>query len=74
MFHLTFVQIGVFDWLSGRQKASIFIKMFKNLLRNHIEDEAETWHTCLGHYPVRKLYFLFRSDKNSGCYGNLKFP
>ena len=37
MFHITFVQIGVFDWLSGRQK------MFKNLLlRNHMEDEAET--------------------------------
>ena len=47
MFHITFVQIGVFDWLSGRQKASSFIKMFKNfLLRNHMEDEAETWHTC----------------------------
>ena len=23
-FHITFVQIGVFDWLSGRQKGSIF--------------------------------------------------
>ena len=58
MFHITFVQIGVFDWLSGQQKASIFIKMFKNLLlRNHIEDEAETWHTCLGHYPLQKLCF-----------------
>ena len=44
------VQIGEFDWLSGRQKGSIFVKMFKNLLlRNHIGDEAETWHTCLGH-------------------------
>ena len=42
MFHITFVQIGVFDWLSGRQKGSIFVKMFKNLLlRNHKEDEAE---------------------------------
>ena len=70
MFHITFVEIGVFDWLSGRQKATIFIKMFKNLLRNHMEDEAETWHTCLG----QKLCFLFRWDKNSGCYGNLKFP
>ena len=50
MFYRTFVQIGVFNWLSGRQKVSIFIKMFKNLLlRNHMEDEAETWHTCLGH-------------------------
>ena len=45
--HITFVQIGKFDWLSGRQKGSIFVKMFKNLLpRNHMEDEAETWHTC----------------------------
>ena len=36
--------------LIGRQKGSIFIKMFKNLLlRNHKGDEAETWHTCLGH-------------------------
>ena len=32
---MTFVQIGEFDWLSGRQKGSIFVKMFKNrLLRN----------------------------------------
>ena len=49
MFHMTFVQICEFDWLFGRQKGSIFVKMFKNLLRNHIWDEAETWHTCLGH-------------------------
>ena len=49
-FHMSFVQIGEFDWLSGRQKGSIFVKMFKNLLlRNHLGDEAETWHTCLGH-------------------------
>ena len=75
MFLITFVQIGVFDWLSGRQKGSIFVKMFKNLLRNHMEDEAETWQSCfLGHYLLQKLCFLFRSNKNSGCYGNLKFP
>ena len=49
--------------------------MFKNLLlRNYKGDEAETWHTCLGHQPLQKLGFLFRSDKNSGSYGNLKFP
>ena len=48
MFHMTFVQLGEFDWLSGRQKGSIFVKMFKNL-RNHIGDEGDTWHTCLGH-------------------------
>ena len=50
MFHMTFVQIGEFDWFSGRQKGSIFVKMFKNLLlSNNIGDEAQTWHTCLGH-------------------------
>ena len=50
MFLMTFVQIGEFDWLSVRQKGSIFVKMFKNLLlRNQNEDEAETWYTCLGH-------------------------
>ena len=55
---MTFVQIGEFDWLSGRQIGSIFVKMFKNLLlRNNIGDEAETWHTCLGHYPLQKLRF-----------------
>ena len=55
---MTFVQIGEFDWLSGRQKGSIFVKIFKNLLlRNHIGDEAKTWHTCLGHKPLYKLCF-----------------
>ena len=49
-FHMTFVEIGIFDRLSGRQKGSIFEKTFKNLLlRNFMEDVAETWHTCLGH-------------------------
>ena len=48
-FHTTFVQIGEFDRMLVRQKGSIFVKMFKNLLlRNHKGDEAETWHTCLG--------------------------
>ena len=47
---MTFVQIGKIDWMPGRQKGSNFVKMFKNLhLRNHMGDEAETWHTCLGH-------------------------
>ena len=36
-----------------------FLKMFKNLLlRNHKGDEAETWHTCLGHWLLYKLCFL----------------
>ena len=60
MFHITFVQIGVFDWLSGQQKGSIFLKMFKNLhLRNHMKDEAETWHTCLGHGPLQSYVSYF---------------
>ena len=34
-------------------------------------DEAETWHSCIGHCPLQKLcFFLFRSDKNYGCYTN----
>ena len=75
MFHVTFVQLDIFDWLLGRQKGSIFVKTFKNLLlRNHMEDVSETWQTCLGHYPLQKLCFFTSSDKNSGCYGNLKFP
>ena len=56
---MTFVQIGAFDWLSGRQKGSIFVKMFKNLLRNRMEDEAQTWHTCIGYYPLQSYDFYF---------------
>ena len=34
----------------GGKKGRFSYKMFKNLLhRNHIGDEVETWHTCLGH-------------------------
>ena len=55
---MTFVQIGIFDWLSGRQKGSIFVKMFKNLLlRNHMENEAETLYNCSGHYIIQNLCF-----------------
>ena len=58
MFHITFVKIGAFDWLTGRQKGIIFVTLLKNLLlRKHKEDEAKTWHTCLGHYPLQKLCF-----------------
>ena len=53
MFHITFVKIGVFDWLLGRQKGSIFVKMFKNLLLRS-QDEAETWHTL----PSTKVMFF----------------
>ena len=59
MFHTTFAQIALFDWLTRRHKGSIFEKIFKILLlRNRMKDEAETWHTCIGHCPLQKLCFL----------------
>ena len=49
LLFIDFGPIGEFDWLSGREKGYIFVKMFKNLLlRNDKGDEAETWYTCLG--------------------------
>ena len=55
---MTFVQIGEFDLLSGRQKGSIFVKIFKILpLRYRKENEAEAWHTCKGHRPLQNLFF-----------------
>ena len=72
MFHTTFVQIAKFYLLTGQLEGYISEIIFKILLlRNRKGDEAETWHTCIGHYPLQKLCLLFRSDKNSGCYGNL---
>ena len=73
MFHMTFVQIALFIWLTGATSRVNFRKIFTILLKNRKEDEAETWHTYIGHCPLQMLCFLFRSDKNSGCYGNLKF-
>ena len=34
-----------------------FRKIFKILLRNCKEDEAETLHTCIGHCPLQKYVF-----------------
>ena len=46
-FHMTFVQIGEFDWLLwGGGGGGDFRKNVNLLLRHHILDEAETWHTC----------------------------
>ena len=71
MFHMTFVQITWFDWLTGDIKGTFSKKKIKILLlRNRKGNEVETWHTCLGHCPLQKLCFLFWSYKNSGCYGN----
>ena len=75
MFHTTFVQIALFlKLVDGAISRVNFRKVCKILLlKNHKEDEAETWHTYIGHCPLQQLCFLFRSDKNSGCYGSLKF-
>ena len=35
MFHLTFVQIGVFDWLSGRQRR---VNFSKNVLKSSSQE------------------------------------
>ena len=59
---MTFVQIGKFDWLSGRQKGSIFVFFLNLLLRNHKGDKAETWHTCLEHWPLH-ISFVFNSGR-----------
>ena len=56
MFQTTFVQIGEFDWLSVRPKGLIFVKVFKNLLRNNKGDEAETWHTCSGQASTKVVF------------------
>ena len=43
-------------------KFSIFLKkiVFSETIR---ENEAETWHTCLGHSPLHKLSFFFYSGR-----------
>ena len=66
-----------FDWLLGPHKGQNFEKKtFKNLLLRN----CQLWMNpllCI-HVPDSSLYiicvFLFQSDKNSGCYGNFKFP
>ena len=44
--------------LRGDIKGKVPKKKIKILLlRNHKADEAETWHTCIGHCPLQKLCF-----------------
>ena len=60
MFH-TFVQIALFKKLvDGATSRVNFRKIFKILLlKNRKEDEADTWHTYIGHCPLQKLCFYF---------------
>ena len=39
-----------------------------------LKPPAESFHISHTGGVNEYLCFLFRSDKNSGCYGNLKFP
>ena len=64
MFHM--VNLSKSPILIGCKK-----NVFKRnlLLRNHLVDEAVSFHTCEWHYPLHKLCFWFRPGNNSGCYG-----
>ena len=61
MFHATFIQIASFDCLPGPHKGQLFEKKILKilLLRNSMEDEAETWHGCIGHCPLLNLCFFY---------------
>ena len=75
MFCITFVQIGVFDWLSGRQKGSIFVKKRLKIFFSETIWKMKPKLGILAYdITLYKSYVLFRSDENSGCYGNLLFP
>ena len=75
MFHVTFFLILYFDWLLGPHKGQNFekhLKIFSKIVYGMMPV------FCI-HVPDSNLYiicvcfFLFQSDKKSGCYGNLKF-
>ena len=54
MFHTTIVQIALFNWLGATSRVN-FRKIFQILLlKNQKEDEAETWHTYIGHCLLQK--------------------
>ena len=70
--------LGIFEFFClvvGGQKRVIFVKMFKILLRNHKGDEAKTWHQHMlkANTSTEVVFFVLRSDKNSGCYGSNSF-
>ena len=59
-FHMTFVQIAEFDWLSGRHKGFVFLKIFKNLLLgNYKGDEVAYFvYMLMTFKPLRELCFV----------------
>ena len=72
---MTFVLILHFDWLQGPHIGQNFEKHSKIFFSETVKGMKPV--LCI-HVPDSGLYiicvFLFQSDKNSGCYGNLKFP
>ena len=74
MFHVTFVLILHFDWLQGPHIGQNFEKHSKIFFSETVKGMKPI--LCI-HVPDSGLYIicvLFQADKNSGCYGNLKFP
>ena len=72
---MTFVLILYFDWLQVPHIGQNFEKHSKIFFSETVKGIKPV--LCI-HVPDSGLYinlcFLFQADKNSGCYGNLKFP
>ena len=72
---MTFVLILYFDWLQGPHIGQNFEKHSKIFFSENVKGIKPV--LCI-YVPDSGLYiicvFLFQKDKNSGCYGNLKFP
>ena len=67
---MTFVLILHFDWLQGPHIGQNFEKHSKIFFSKTVKGMKPI--LCI-HVPDSGLA-LFQADKNSGCYGNLKFP
>ena len=71
---MTFVLILYFDWLQGPHIGQNFEKNIKK----SSQKLSRGLSLYFAYVPDSGLYiicvFLFQADKNSGCYGNLKFP
>ena len=70
---MTFVLILYFDWLQGPHIGQNFEKHSKIFFSETFKGIKPV--LCI-HVPDSGLYIIcvFKADKNSGCYGNLKFP
>ena len=66
---MNFILIPYFDWLLGHLKGQIFEKkiIFTVCYMKLI------FYIYVPGMSLYKDFFLFQSDKNSGCYGNFQF-